>query len=88
MITNKPSTFTPSSHNHDYLPLSGGTATGIIYLNGGATIPTDKGIHYGGDGATYPYIYGYSGKLYIKINNTYWVFGETGMTLNGTVKIT
>lgn len=30
-ITNKPSTFTPSTHNHDYLPLSGGT------LNGGVT---------------------------------------------------
>ena len=27
-ITGKPSTFTPSSHTHDYLPLSGGTVTG------------------------------------------------------------
>ena len=27
-ITNKPSTFTPASHTHSYLPLSGGTITG------------------------------------------------------------
>lgn len=27
-VTGKPSTFTPSSHTHDYLPLSGGTMTG------------------------------------------------------------
>ena len=30
-ITGKPSTFSPSSHTHDYLPLSGGTCTGNIY---------------------------------------------------------
>ena len=30
-ITGKPSTFTPSSHSHNYLPLSGGTCTGNIY---------------------------------------------------------
>lgn len=29
-ITGKPSTFSPSSHTHDYLPLSGGTMTGNI----------------------------------------------------------
>ena len=32
-ITGKPSTFTPSSHTHDYLPLSGGTMTGAINLS-------------------------------------------------------
>ena len=30
-ITGKPSTFEPSSHSHNYLPLSGGTCTGNIY---------------------------------------------------------
>ena len=32
-VTGKPSTFTPSSHTHDYLPLSGGTMTGAINLS-------------------------------------------------------
>lgn len=32
-ITGKPSTFTPASHTHAYLPLSGGTMTGKIYRN-------------------------------------------------------
>lgn len=30
-ITEKPDSFTPSSHTHDYLPLTGGTCTGDIY---------------------------------------------------------
>ena len=35
-VTGKPSTFTPSSHNHDdrYLKLSGGTLTGYLTLTG------------------------------------------------------
>ena len=32
-VTGKPSTFTPSSHTHSYLPLSGGTLTGSIGEN-------------------------------------------------------
>ena len=32
-ITGKPSSFTPSSHSHDYLPLAGGTMTGAINLS-------------------------------------------------------
>lgn len=31
-IQNKPETYAPSSHTHDYLPLSGGTMTGAISL--------------------------------------------------------
>ena len=31
-VTDKPSTFTPSNHTHDYLPLSGGTMTGDIIM--------------------------------------------------------
>lgn len=69
-----------NTHSHDYLPLSGGTLTGALSLNGGATVPTDKGIHFGGNSDAYPYIYGYAGKLYISINGHYWVFGETGIT--------
>lgn len=32
-VTGKPSTFTPSSHTHSYLPLSGGTMTGTLRVN-------------------------------------------------------
>ncbi|SCG87899.1 Uncharacterised protein [uncultured Clostridium sp.] len=32
-IGSKPSTFTPSSHTHNYLPLSGGTVTGDLRVN-------------------------------------------------------
>lgn len=31
-ITSKPTTFTPASHTHDYLPLSGGTLSGTLTL--------------------------------------------------------
>lgn len=38
-ITSKPSTFTPASHTHAYIPLSGGTITGsIIRSSGGSWI--------------------------------------------------
>ena len=33
-VTGKPATFTPSSHTHSYLPLSGGTLTGSVTMNG------------------------------------------------------
>lgn len=33
-VSGKPSSFTPSSHTHPYLPLSGGTMTGTINFNG------------------------------------------------------
>ena len=32
-VSGKPSSFTPSSHSHDYLPLAGGTMTGDINLS-------------------------------------------------------
>ena len=35
-VSGKPSSFTPASHTHDYLPLSGGTMTGLV------TLPYDK----------------------------------------------
>ena len=31
-VTGKPSTFTPSSHTHSYLQLSGGTLTGMVTM--------------------------------------------------------
>lgn len=53
-ITGKPSTFTPSSHSHDYLPLSGGTMTGSPYIcfpasvnNTNLTDSTPTGLTYG-----------------------------------------
>ena len=44
-VSGKPSTFTPSSHTHDYLPLSGGTMSGnISFSNSGTGF---RGINYG-----------------------------------------
>lgn len=40
-ITGKPSTYPPSSHTHSYLPLSGGTLTGNLTVNGGITTSSD-----------------------------------------------
>ena len=36
-VSGKPSTFPPSSHSHSYLPLSGGTVTGALAVNGKLT---------------------------------------------------
>lgn len=53
-ITSKPSTFTPSSHTHSYLPLSGGTVEGDLEVsvlggsNNGGTITAQK-LHVKGD---------------------------------------
>ena len=33
-VTGKPSSYTPASHSHDYLPLTGGTITGKLQVNG------------------------------------------------------
>jgi hypothetical protein len=53
-ITGKPSTFTPSSHTHAYLPLAGGTMTGTPYIyfpasvnNTALTDNTPTGLTYG-----------------------------------------
>lgn len=44
-VSGKPSTFTPSTHSHDYLPLSGGTLTGnLSFSNSGTEF---RGINYG-----------------------------------------
>lgn len=37
-IKNKPSTFTPASHTHNYLPLNGGLLTGNLKINDGLSI--------------------------------------------------
>lgn len=51
-ITGKPSSFTPSSHTHDYLPLAGGTLTGHLKLSGTKNLssPWDPGVIAGSDG--------------------------------------
>lgn len=41
-VLNKPSSFPPSSHSHDYLPIEGGTVTGDVVLKRGMTIHTAK----------------------------------------------
>lgn len=45
-VTGKPSSFNPSSHTHNYLPLSGGTMTGNINFNYNSV-----GVNYIGNGA-------------------------------------
>lgn len=44
-VSGKPSEFPPSTHTHDYIPLSGGTITGNISTNGGATFATDGNVY-------------------------------------------
>lgn len=44
-VTGKPSTFTPSSHTHSYLPLSGGTMTGTIITPGNDSVVIKPANH-------------------------------------------
>ena len=74
-----------SSHTHPYLPLTGGTVTGRVTATGDDWV-FDKGIHLGGaDVDSHPYLYSSGKKLYIRCGDTYWCFGEQGITLNGEV---
>lgn len=66
-ITGKPSTFTPSSHTHNYLPLSGGTMTGTINFT------TNKlACMFGGSTSAY-----YSGVMHQNFGNEAVVFAAT-----------
>lgn len=49
-VSGKPSEFPPSTHTHDYIPLSGGTITGNISTNGGATFATDGNVYLNSNG--------------------------------------
>lgn len=49
-VSGKPSEFPPSTHTHDYIPLSGGTITGNISTNGGATFTTDGNVYLNSNG--------------------------------------
>lgn len=53
-VSGKPSTFTPSSHSHSYLPLSGGTLTGQIKRDscGGSWISARTNAPLVGSGST------------------------------------
>lgn len=45
-VTGKPSSFTPASHTHSYLPLGGGTMSGTITLaNTGLRTPAESGYY-------------------------------------------
>ena len=47
-VTGKPTTFTPATHTHSYLPLSGGTLSGSIQMNNnGISIDTNGAMIYG-----------------------------------------
>jgi len=43
-ITNKPSSFTPSSHTHSYVPLSGGTMSGGLTISSGLKGTADNSV--------------------------------------------
>ena len=52
-VQNKPSTFTPASHTHPYLPIAGGTMTGDVSFSSIGDTATSKKISWNGstDGA-------------------------------------
>lgn len=85
-----------SSGNLDYVYIGTGYANApfrfdiadkAMYCAGSGTFV--NGIHIGGEAVgTYPYIYASGKVLYIRCGETYWAFGETGMTKNGVTKIT
>ena len=79
-VTGKPSTFTPSSHTHDYLPLTGGTLTGQLTISNDKYIRvtrTGRGVTFG-DG-TDTYVGGDTTKMYVwQGKNLPLVFGTNG----------
>ena len=79
-VTGKPSTFTPSSHTHDYLPLTGGTLTGQLTISNDKYIRvtrTGRGVTFG-DG-TDTYVGGDTTKMYMwQGKNLPLVFGTNG----------
>lgn len=86
LITGKPSTFTPSNHNHDssYVKLSGGTLTGILSLVANSTVgsPAD------GDDSTKIANTAWVRKLITTLQNNGTIGGIVGgsLTQNGWVK--
>ena len=86
LITGKPSTFTPSNHNHDssYVKLSGGTLTGILSLVANSTVgsPAD------GDNSTKIANTAWVRKLITTLQNNGTIGGIVGgsLTQNGWVK--
>ena len=83
-VTGKPSTFTPSSHTHSYLPLSGGTLTGLLNITSNGITAT-----YGAQNSSWVHFYNSTGASYyfdnqihvdgaIKVYNTSW-----GVTKDG-----
>ena len=62
-ISDRPSTFTPSDHTHPYLPLSGGTMTGRIFMGSGTNITFD-----GSQGAGMGSYIVYTDNLYLASN--------------------
>ena len=43
-ISGKPSSYTPSSHTHNYLPLSGGELSGTLYISAGSNSSWTEGL--------------------------------------------
>lgn len=96
-VTDKPSTFAPSSHTHSYLPLSGGTLTGNLYTTssarigiGTSTAPAYGSIHIAPDGVANGLCIGSTSntfRLYQASNIAYITRGgvnERGIAINAT----
>ncbi len=45
-VNNKPSTYPPSSHNHNYLPLTGGTITGNLTIQDSVALTIGEGLKF------------------------------------------
>lgn len=71
-ITDKPSTYPPSSHTHSYLPLSGGTLTGQLVLSASG--------YRVADGSGY-YLDRYGNFIHLATNSTnYWTIMSASKT--------
>ena len=86
-ITGKPSTFAPSSHTHDYLPTSGGTVSGGLWV-AGSSGEIQLGLNYGsGSRMTYLYSQG-AGKnrgLYDNHVGSIFLITDSGATFYGSI---
>ena len=86
-ITGKPSTFAPSSHTHDYLPTSGGTVSGGLWV-AGSSGEIQLGLNYGsGSRMTYLYSQG-AGKnrgLYDNHVGSIFLITDSGTTFYGSI---
>jgi hypothetical protein len=82
-ITDKPLTFEPSTHTHAYLPLTGGTLTGVLTVQAGSSTLT---VEAATADAAAPRIQSYSSKpLYINELGNQVIIGSAGLNVLGNL---